>query len=292
MPGEGALAHRTIAAVMRPIDLRRMGTGTARRIAFLVMVASAAARSGTATPEASTSKIDPKATGILKEMTGFLGRQQNLSVQTEGVMVVVTQDGQKLDVPYSSRVAVRRPDRLRAERTREAKERAFFYDGKTFTIFGKDGNLFAQAPAPPTLDQALDAARDKLGIEAPGADFLYSDAYAGLMDCVTSGTYVGQEMVNGTPVHHLAFRSKDVDWQVWIETGARPVPRRYVITTKDVPGTPDFRVELSNWDFQTKLPDDRFAFKPPPGAQKIDFLKRPQATGTGGAGEAGKGGGQ
>jgi hypothetical protein len=107
------------------------------------------------------------------------------------------------------------------------------------------------------------------------------------MDGVTSGKLVGEEVVNGTPVQHLAFRGKDVDFQVWIETGARPVPRRYVITSKDVKGSPDFRVEFSNWDFETKLPDDRFAFMAPPGAEKIDFLKQREAQGTGGAGKEG-----
>src|SRR3954468_14711276 len=155
--------------------------GTARRIAFLLMTASTAALSGPSTPEAS-GKIDTRATSLLREMTGFLERQQNIGVQTEGVVVVVTKEGEKIDVPYSSRVWVKRPNKLRAERTREAKERTFFYDGKTFTIYGKDANLYAQAPAPATLDKAIDAAREKLGIEAPGADFLYSDAYEGLMD--------------------------------------------------------------------------------------------------------------
>lgn len=251
------------------------------------MTASTAALSGPTPPRSEASGCDPKATSLLREMTGFLGRQRNISVQTEGVVLVVTQDGQKIDVPYESRAWIKRPNKLRAERTRDAKERTFFYDGKTFTIYGKDANLYAQAPAPATLDQAVDTARDQLGIEAPGADFLYSDAYQGLMDGVTSGKFVGEEVVNGTRVQHLAFRGKDVDWQVWIEAGARPVPRRYVITSKDVKGSPDFRVEFSNWDFETKLSDDRFAFQAPAGAEKIDFLKRQEAQGTGGAGKEG-----
>ena len=52
--------------------------------------------------------------------------------------------------------------------------------------------------------------------------------------------------------------------------GARPVPRKFVITYKDEPDSPEFTAIFSNWDFTTQLPDFVFQFEPPPGAAKID----------------------
>jgi hypothetical protein len=85
---------------------------------------------------------------------------------------------------------------------------------------------------------------------------------------------VGLEPIDGVPCHHLAFRSADVDWQIWIEDGAHALPHRYVITSKKEPGSPEFAVQLSHWDPQAALPDSLFSFAPPAGSTKIEFLSR------------------
>ncbi len=75
--------------------------------------------------------------------------------------------------------------------------------------------------------------------------------------------------VLGVPCEHLAFTQTNIDWQIWIEDGAKPVPRKFLITYKDEPGSPQFTALFSNWDFETKLPDFVFKFEPPAGASKI-----------------------
>ena len=47
------------------------------------------------------------------------------------------------------------------------------------------------------------------------------------------------------------------------------MPRKFVITYKDEPDSPQYTAIFSNWDFTTKLPDFVFKFEPPPGASKI-----------------------
>ena len=73
---------------------------------------------------------------------------------------------------------------------------------------------------------------------------LYTDVYEGLMAEATQGRYVAMEDVGGVRTHHLAFRGREVDWQIWIEDGDRPLPRRYLITTKWMTGAPQFGVAL------------------------------------------------
>jgi len=79
--------------------------------------------------------------------------------------------------------------------------------------------------------------------------------------------------VLGVPCEHLAFSLGKVDWQIWVEQGNRPVPKKIVITYKDEAGTPEYTAIFSDWDFQTKLKDTQFNFVAPPGTTKIDVAE-------------------
>ena len=72
---------------------------------------------------------------------------------------------------------------------------------------------------------------------------------------------------------HLAFRGPVVDWQIWIADGDKPLPRKYVITTRGDPAQPQYMVLMSNWNVAPKVSDAMFRFTPPQGAKKTDFLR-------------------
>ncbi len=93
------------------------------------------------------------------------------------------------------------------------------------------------------------------------------------MTDVTSGSYLGTTWVNGVECDHVAFRAAKVDWQLWVQTGDRPLPMKYVITTKWMTGAPEFSVRLSDWDTQPKIPAGRFAFTPPAGVKRLESLR-------------------
>jgi hypothetical protein len=96
------------------------------------------------------------------------------------------------------------------------------------------------------------------------------------MEGVTSGEYIGTEPCDGAICHHLAYRGADVDFQLWIETSARPVPHRYVITSKKEVGQPEFAVHMTHWEIAPNLKDELFEFKAPAGARLIPFVLRQQ----------------
>ena len=126
-------------------------------------------------------------------------------------------------------------------------------------------------PAPDTIDAALDFARDTLDVVAPAGDLMMKDSYRRLMSDVTSGFVVGKSIVGGVRCDHLAFRSRNVDWQIWIDEGDKPLPRKYVITSLDVVGQPQFEVLMSNWTTAPDVTAKRFEFVPPLGARKTEF---------------------
>ena len=139
----------------------------------------------------------------------------------------------------------------------------FYYDGKTLSVDLPDQRYYATSPAPPTIDAMLDFARDKLDIIAPGSDLIYKNAFARLTQDLTSAFVVGKSVVGGVPCDHLAFRNAEVDWQIWIQEGAKPLPRKFIVTSKKVPGSPQFAVVLSKWDAAPKITDTTFRFVPP-----------------------------
>ncbi|HVV02332.1 MAG TPA: DUF2092 domain-containing protein, partial [Verrucomicrobiae bacterium] len=120
-----------------------------------------------------------------------------------------------------------------------------------------------------SLDQAMDTASERFGIPMPLEDFICSNPYRDLTDKVTSGVDIGPVDVLGVSCEHLAFTEDDIDWQVWVENGPTPVPKKFMITYKDEPDAPEYTAIFSHWDFATKLPDFLFQFEPPPGANKI-----------------------
>jgi len=217
--------------------------------------------------------IDAQAVKLLRTATKYLADRKHLSADTQSSIEVVLQSGQKIQFDHAAALSVQRPDKLRAERRGDLVDQTFYYDGKTLTLHNPEDGYYATLPAPGTIEEMLDYARESLDIFAPGGDLIYSDAFDILMADVTSGFVVGKSVVEGVRCDHLAFRSPHTDWQIWIQEGSEPLPRKLVITSTDVIGAPQFAVVMTRWNLAPEFDDQTFAFAPPPGARGIDFLR-------------------
>jgi hypothetical protein len=241
-------------------------------LAKCVLIAVVAGASMTALSQ--TAGIEPEAQRLLKASTDFLARQNKFSLDTRNSLEVVLHSGQKIEFNHTARQSVQRPDKLRAERKGDLVHQLFIYDGRSLTLFNPADKAYATASVPGTLEGMLDYARESLDIVAPAGDLLYKDAYAILMDGVTSGIVVGKSVIEGVRCDQLAFRGPNTDWQIWIQEGPQPLPRKMVITTRDVTNSPQFSVTVTKWDLQPRFDDQTFRFAAPGGAKKIDFLTR------------------
>ena len=216
-------------------------------------------------PHASAQ--DSGADKILKAMSDYVTGQKTLSVTYDSDVEVITPTLQKIQFASSGKVQLSRPDKLRVARTGCYTDVEIVFDGKTLTVNNKDGNAFAQVEASGSVDQLIDTLRDKHGIAAPGADLLFSQPFEVMMADVIEMAHVGQGVIDGVECEHLAFRNADTDWQIWVETGARPIPRKYIITSKAVTGAPQYTLRIKDW--KTEVPADAFAFNAPQGAKKV-----------------------
>jgi hypothetical protein len=258
---------------------RRSGSAPALLSALAATLALSLASVVVAPARAQVSGVDPEAGRMLKRMTDYLGGIKQFGLDTTSTVEVVLTSGQKLQFTSAARTSVQRPNELRSDRVGDVISQSFYYDGRTLTLFNPGDNYYASVPAPGTLDAMIDFARDSLDVVAPAGDLIAEDAYERLMAAATSGFVVGKSMIGGARCDHLAFRGPGADWQVWIEDGDRPLPRKYVITTLDVAGEPQFEVIMSNWTTTPEAGPKQFEFVAPAGARKIEFLP------TGNAGE-------
>ena len=226
-------------------------------------------------PEGGTPGVEAQADRILREMGEYLASAGQFTFQADVTYDTVLATGQKIEYGGRADVAVRRPDRLRSDYNGDERQSQAVYDGKTITLYDLAVNVYAVAKVPPEIDAAVDQIFETYGFSVPIADLVYSDPYQVLSEYVESGFWVGRHSIDDTPCHHLAFSQDSIDWQIWIEDGPRPVPRKLVITYKQEPGSPQYTAMLSDWDFQPQLSDHWFQFNPPIGADEIEFLPLP-----------------
>ena len=217
--------------------------------------------------------IDPKADAALHRMSDYLAGLNTFRVDTATVdETKVNKDGQRIQALAESKIAVRRPGELRIDRISPNGRVVFRDDGKQFSVYNSDKNIYATAPAPAKLDQAADDARTQLQVDSPGVDLLASNPYDALTEGMTAARYIALEpMGGGAMAHHLAVTKKNVTYQIWIQDGPQPVPLRYVVASRDMRGSPQFTIQLSNWQPNAPVPDNGFAFTPPAGAKKVAF---------------------
>ncbi|HEX5063693.1 MAG TPA: DUF2092 domain-containing protein [Kofleriaceae bacterium] len=221
--------------------------------------------------------IDPRAIDALRKMSGFLRTQQNYAVDTTGKQDYVLPSGEKVQLSSHGNLIVANPNRLRASVVSDRKERQFFFDGKTFTMFSPRPNYYTSITLPTRttnreLVEHLDA---NYAVELPLADVLRWSTVGASINDITRATYIGTEWINNAETDHYSFRQRGLDWQVWIERGNQPLPRRLVLTTTDDPARPEYAVDMT-WHLGTRPSDAVFAFTPPNDAMKIAMASREQ----------------
>jgi hypothetical protein len=218
---------------------------------------------------------ETNAQALLKAMSDYLGAQKAISFEYDSNLEVVTKENQKLGLASSGTLTLNRPDKLHATRIGGFANVEFVFDGKTVTLLGKNANAYAQVEAPGTIDQLVDVLRDKYGRPVPAADLLMSNVYDQLLPPVVDTKDLGSGVIGGVECDHLAFRTKEVDWQIWIAQGSRPYPCRYVITSQEVAGSPQYTIDVRQWKTGSEVASDAFNLNVPPGAKKLEASDLP-----------------
>jgi len=263
--------YKLLLVLLLSLGLAVIGAGTA--------LAETAEADVAATEEENLSGplIGPRAELVLKAMSDYMKSVKQFSFRGKISFDDVLPTGQKIQYSAENQVAIRRPDRVYAEMQGDTGKRRFWFDGKRATLV--DGGLGVYTTVddlPIELGAMMDHLMEKYDFSPPLADLVYPDIYEALIDNVQFGIYVGLHDVEGVRCHHLAFVTKYIDWQIWIEDGLQMVPRKVVITYKALPESPQYTAILTDWDLNARFSDILFDVEMAALAnlEKIEFLTK------------------
>jgi hypothetical protein len=242
----------------------KRGTWLLSAVCISLVLSSGAARAE------DKPSIEPRAERILRAALVNIAAAKSYTFRGELTTEGRSPGGQRLEYTGTLQAAVRRPDHAWVRVEKEDGGRSNWYDGKTFTHLDLAANAYGIFPAPPTINEMFDKVREKLGFVPPMAPLMRQLDDNEVIKRMKSGIYVGEAVVRGSACSHVAFTQDEVDWQLWIDHVV-PAIRRLVITYKRLPGSPQYAVTFTDWDFNATLPDSVFAFDPPPGATRAEF---------------------
>ena len=214
---------------------------------------------------------DDEAKALFKAMSDFLAKQPAIAVSYDATLEIVTADLEKVGLASSGTLGMSRPDKIRATRTGGLADVELVYDGKTLSAYGTNINAFARKSVEGSVDQLIDTLRFDFGLELPAADLLSANAYDIMMSNVTDAKALGEGIVRGQSCDHLAFRTAEVDWQIWIAPGDKPFPCRFTITSKMAALAPSYDITFTGWKTGADAPADDFQLKPAEGAKELKF---------------------
>ncbi|MHC4973717.1 MAG: DUF6515 family protein [Planctomycetota bacterium] len=213
---------------------------------------------------------DPKAAETLRAMSVYLRRARAFTFTAR--IEHETAGTPKLQYGAVQSASVRRPDRLRVEYRGDLNDRLGWFDGRHLTYLDPGANVYAQLMAGPTLDAALDRLLDEGGFDFPLAGFFYGDVYESLTDGTTESAYLGLHSVEGVECHHLYFGRETTAFQIWVDAGDQPLPRRFVITYRQLEQAPQLGATFLHWDLTTPLADTHFRPDLPEDALRIELV--------------------
>ena len=222
--------------------------------------------------------IDAEADRILMLMCESLKGAQSMSFEVDVVYEEVLDSGLKVEHGLSVDIKALRPNRLQVRFSGDNDHRVLTCDGETVTLVETEQGLYGTTPARASLDATIDMLAEDYGITLPCADYLFSDPHAVLTENVRASSYLGTTKIGGVEAHHLVFSQEGLDWQIWIETGARSLPLRTVLTYIDAPGAPRFEADLSNWNLVPGLTEADFKADVPADMERIEFQSGAEST--------------
>ncbi|MDM0019369.1 DUF2092 domain-containing protein [Variovorax saccharolyticus] len=223
-----------------------------------------------ATAKPVENAVDPASIQALKDMGTHLQTLRRFHVSTGLTGEVVLADGQKLQHTATADLDVLRPNKLRARMFSTRSERVVFFNGEKATIFLPAQKYYSTVDFSGTVDALVGKLEERYGIEIPLSDLFLWGTPAAPLDKIDSAMNAGQDFIGKDLCNHFAFRQGNFDWQIWITTGSKPLPRKLVITNRADEARPQ-SVSLIDWNLNPGFKDDIFTFVPPKGTRAVEL---------------------
>jgi hypothetical protein len=216
------------------------------------------------------SRLDADADAALRAMSDKLSAAEQLSFEVSRKIDPSLVPGGKVGLNARIKGAAMRPNKLAATSTANGVTRRFYYDGESVTLQNVEMNHYATVPGARSIDKTIDKIAERWDFNPPMADLLVSDPYHSLTRTVSGGKLADGGSVGGEACKRISATGETVDWDLWLAK-SDDLPRKFVITVKGRPGSPQVELRIRNWDLAPKLDAGQFTFTPPKGAQEIEM---------------------
>ncbi len=211
---------------------------------------------------------------FLKTMCDYLAGLEKFNMAARTTSDQFGESGEKIQVSARRTLHVNRPDKLAVQVSGDQGERSAVYDGKTVSMVDLSKQFYTVVPVPSTIDAALDTLAKDYGIVVPLEDLLYKDLYERMQTRVSAGQYLGPHTVDGIQCHHLAFLTDTSNWEIWIDAGSNPVPRKLTIDYGQGAARARYSAEIVGWNASSAFRADTFEFRLPDGVKRFELARR------------------
>jgi hypothetical protein len=150
-------------------------------------------------------------------------------------------------------------------------ERELIYDGKTATLYTPAQKVYSKVDFADTLGGLIKRLEERFGVQVPLSDLFVWGTPDAQLDKIESAMNAGQDFIGKDLCDQYAFRQGKVDWQIWITTGSKPLPRKIVVTNRADEARPQ-SVTLLSWNLKPSFTDSTFKFTPPKGVAAIEIV--------------------
>ncbi len=246
-----------------------MRASTAYVGALLAIAFAAAGPARAAEPKAPAGP--PQAEAVLRAMSQYLAKQKAFSYHAEVEFDQLLPRGPKMRLSGAVDVAVTRPGSLFVDYRDDVSDRVVWFENGRVTIFDPFAGTYAQVSGPKDIDGMVATLEKDYGMVLPLGELAESHPDAVLTRGVDLAHYVGVHNVEGIPCHHVVLQRKDLDLQIFVEVGDKPLPRKLVLEYPRRAGSPQYTASITEWSFETPN-SELFAPKVPKEAAKVDFL--------------------
>jgi hypothetical protein len=216
--------------------------------------------------------VDPAAIAAFNRMSEHVAALKAFEFKTSFSFDIVAKNKQTVSVEGLGHYLAKRPDKLAADIENDLFGRKYLYDGKTLSILSKGEKYYAQIATAPTIREMLAAMAAQFAIEIPVADLFDLGTPHSPVYNLRSAFFVGKSEVDGIEADHWAFRSSARDWQLWIQTGDKPLPLKLTLIDRRQPTHPRYTVTLK-WTDRTDIADGEFTFTPSAEQMRIEILR-------------------
>jgi hypothetical protein len=216
--------------------------------------------------------ISEEASAAIMRMGQTL-RADQFSFQARTIRLYADANGQPLHIFHTMKVTVHRPNSLLVDVTGDDGSNKLAFDGKTAIIYAAAEKKYAGIPVPEgTIEAMMKEAMGRLGVDFPLADFLTETPNKAFLTGVTSGGVVNTVTINGSPYLHLFLsQPPGIELELWLEKNDQSLPRRLIVTFRNLPGQPNFIAEFSDWNFNIHPSEADFTFQPPADAVQVQL---------------------